>query len=202
MRLLSRTVLRELAWMDEITGTSFACFDRFPIMATVTMLYFTAAVYCEERERLGEAGDDDAFLLADHAKYRATAAHLFQKARTIPTSEAERFMIEGFTIMRAVDVTDQEVLSSIKRDLIDRESIVSHTKFGTLQAKLRTLFPTERPDGVEGGTVSAGLPAHGAPFIRQFAGGETAPEALASKPTGSALAPGASGEAQLGEVTV
>ena len=52
----------------------------------------------------------------------------------------ERFMIEGFTIMRAVDVTDQEVLSSIKRDLIDRESIVSHTKFGTLQAKLRTLF--------------------------------------------------------------
>src|SRR5438046_9069318 len=49
-------------------------------------------------------------------------------------------MIEGFTIMRAVDVTDQEVLSSIKRDLIDRESIVSHTKFGTLQAKLRTLF--------------------------------------------------------------
>src|SRR5437762_9031807 len=56
----------------------------------------------------------------------------------------ERFMIEGFTIMRAVDVTDQEVLSSIKRDLIDRESIVSHTKFGTLQAKLRTLF--RRPE--------------------------------------------------------
>jgi GAF domain-containing protein len=56
----------------------------------------------------------------------------------------ERFMIEGFTILRAVDVTDQEVLSSIKRDLIDRESIVSHAKFGTLQAKLRTLF--RRPE--------------------------------------------------------
>ena len=52
----------------------------------------------------------------------------------------ERFMVEGFTIMRAIDVTDQEVLSSIKRDLIDRESFVSRTKFVALQSKLRTLF--------------------------------------------------------------
>ena len=52
----------------------------------------------------------------------------------------ERFMIEGFTILRAIDVTDQEVLSSIKRDLIDRESIVSRAKFIDLQQKLRTLF--------------------------------------------------------------
>jgi hypothetical protein len=56
----------------------------------------------------------------------------------------DRFVIEGFTILRAVDVTDQEVLSSIKRDLIDRESIVSHAKFGALQDKLRTLF--RRPE--------------------------------------------------------
>ena len=54
------TVLRELAWMDEITGSCFSCFDRFPIMATATMLYFTAAVYCEERERNGHAGEDEA----------------------------------------------------------------------------------------------------------------------------------------------
>ena len=52
----------------------------------------------------------------------------------------ERFVIEGFVVIRAVDVTDQEVLSSIKRDLIDRESIVSHAKFEALQEKLRTLF--------------------------------------------------------------
>jgi GAF domain-containing protein len=51
-----------------------------------------------------------------------------------------RFAFEGFTVARAVDVTDQEVLSSIKRDLIDRESIVSHAKFQSLEAKLRTLF--------------------------------------------------------------
>src|SRR5205807_8485700 len=32
-----RAVLRELAWVDEITGTCFACFDRFEVLATVTM---------------------------------------------------------------------------------------------------------------------------------------------------------------------
>jgi hypothetical protein len=56
----------------------------------------------------------------------------------------DRFVVEGFTILRAVDVTDHEVLSSIRRDLIERESIVSHTKFTALQAKLRTLF--RRPE--------------------------------------------------------
>jgi GAF domain len=52
----------------------------------------------------------------------------------------DRFMFSGFTIFRAIEVTDQEVLSSLERDLIDKESIVSHTRFRTLQDKLRTLF--------------------------------------------------------------
>ena len=42
--------------------------------------------------------------------------------------------------LKAVDVTDQEVLSSLKRDLIDKESVVSSARFASLQAKLRTLF--------------------------------------------------------------
>jgi hypothetical protein len=50
----------------------------------------------------------------------------------------------GFTVFKGLDVTDQEVLSSLKRDLIDKESIVSTTRFEGLQAKLRTLF--RRPD--------------------------------------------------------
>jgi len=56
----------------------------------------------------------------------------------------ERFLFRGFTIFRAIDVTDQEVLSGIKRDLIDRESIVSPARFANLQAALRTLF--RRPE--------------------------------------------------------
>jgi FADH2 O2-dependent halogenase len=90
-----RTVIRELAWVDEITGTCFACFDRFPIMAAATMIYFTAATYCEERERKGEAGPDDAFLLADHAEFRSIADRLFTAAQTLPCSEAEWFLEEA-----------------------------------------------------------------------------------------------------------
>ena len=52
----------------------------------------------------------------------------------------EKFVLRGFVILKAVDVTDQEVISSLKRDLIDKESIVSGTAFQSLQAKLRTLF--------------------------------------------------------------
>src|SRR3984893_9024541 len=51
-----------------------------------------------------------------------------------------RFVLRGFMIGKAVDVTDQEVLSSLKRDLIDKDSIVSDSHFQGLQAKLRTFF--------------------------------------------------------------
>jgi GAF domain len=56
----------------------------------------------------------------------------------------DRFVLRGFTIFRAIEVTDQEVLSSLERDLIDKESIVSHDRFQALQDKLRTLF--RRPE--------------------------------------------------------
>src|SRR5438132_11368512 len=52
----------------------------------------------------------------------------------------ETVTLRGFMTLKAVDVTDQEVLSSLKRDLIDKESIVSSARFESLQAKLRTLF--------------------------------------------------------------
>jgi len=89
-----RTVLRELAWVDEITGTCFACFDRFPVLVSVSMLYFVAAIYCEERERAGQGSPDDAFLLTDHPEYRAVAADLFRKALGVPLSGAAAFAEE------------------------------------------------------------------------------------------------------------
>src|SRR5262249_49576127 len=52
----------------------------------------------------------------------------------------EKVTLRGFMTLKAVDVTDQHVLSSLKRDLIDKESIVSTARFESLQAKLRTLF--------------------------------------------------------------
>jgi hypothetical protein len=53
---------------------------------------------------------------------------------------ADRFVISGLAIVRAVDVTGQEVLSSLKRDLIHRESITASARFEALQDKLRVLF--------------------------------------------------------------
>ena len=52
----------------------------------------------------------------------------------------DRFVLRGVTFLKAIDVTDQEVLSALKRDLIDRESIVSPTRFAELQVRLRTLL--------------------------------------------------------------
>jgi GAF domain-containing protein len=56
----------------------------------------------------------------------------------------DRFVFRGVTVLKAVEVTDQEVLSALKRDLIDRESIVAQARFMGLQQRLRTLF--RRPD--------------------------------------------------------
>ena len=56
----------------------------------------------------------------------------------------DTFAFSGFTVLRATEVTDQEVLSAIQRDLIDKESIVSTERFQELQDKLRTLL--RRPD--------------------------------------------------------
>jgi hypothetical protein len=61
---------------------------------------------------------------------------------------------------------------------------------------------TFRPLGVEGGVVSAGTPWQGSLLIRQPVGAVTAPVVLTSKPTAAADAPGASGDAQLGEAIV
>jgi hypothetical protein len=52
----------------------------------------------------------------------------------------ERFRFRGITVFRALEVTDQEILSSIERDLIDRESVISTAAFRRLEDKLRALF--------------------------------------------------------------
>jgi len=50
---------------------------------------------------------------------------------------SDSFWFEGFGVCRAVDVTDQEVLSSLKRDLIEKESIFSVEGFQRLHDRLR-----------------------------------------------------------------
>jgi FADH2 O2-dependent halogenase len=86
-----RAVLGELAWMDEITGACFACFDRFEVLAPLTMLYFVAAHYCEERERAGHAPPDACFLLADDAGFREIGAALCRQAPHVSAADADGF---------------------------------------------------------------------------------------------------------------
>src|SRR5437867_1114917 len=78
------------------------------------------------------------------AMRRRLHGELFETAMFRELLPAVRFVFRGFTIFGAIEVTDQEVLSSLERDLIDKESIVSHTRFKALQDKLRTLF--RRPE--------------------------------------------------------
>ncbi|ETX02864.1 MAG: hypothetical protein ETSY2_34675, partial [Candidatus Entotheonella gemina] len=71
-------------------------------------------------------------------------AHLADPHELMSLLPPERFAFEGFAIINAVDVTDQEVISSLKRDLIEKESIISNARFYGLQQRMQTLF--RKPD--------------------------------------------------------
>jgi len=89
-----------------------------------------------------EAAGPAPALTADvRARLEAGSVDLDTLAALIPPGSVK---FRGFTVFRALDVTDQEVLSSLKRDLIDKESIISNARFEGLQATLRTLF--RRPE--------------------------------------------------------
>ncbi len=56
----------------------------------------------------------------------------------------EDFELCGVTLLQATDVTESEVISTLGRDMIDQESIISREGFLRLQARLRTYF--RRPE--------------------------------------------------------
>ena len=67
-------------------------------------------------------------------------AHLTDLQVWMELMPPEHFEFHGFSVIHAVDVTDQEVLSALKRDLIQKESIISDARFHRLQERLRTLL--------------------------------------------------------------
>ncbi len=68
------------------------------------------------------------------------SSHIADPAVLMELLPPEKFILQGFSTLNAIEVTDQEVLSSLKRDLIEKESIISAARFQGLQQKLRTLF--------------------------------------------------------------
>jgi hypothetical protein len=52
----------------------------------------------------------------------------------------EDYEFQGFMVMRLVDVTEQEMLSSIKYDLLKKNAVEEEESFNVIQHKLRSLF--------------------------------------------------------------
>jgi hypothetical protein len=52
----------------------------------------------------------------------------------------EDFEFHGFMIFRMIDVTEQEMLSSIKYDLLEKNAITKKGNFALIQHKLRSIF--------------------------------------------------------------
>ncbi len=55
----------------------------------------------------------------------------------------EDYEFHGFIELRLVDVTEQEMLSSIKYDLLEKNAVIRKESFGMIQQKLRSLFEIE-----------------------------------------------------------
>ncbi|MCF8039175.1 MAG: GAF domain-containing protein [Desulfohalobiaceae bacterium] len=60
----------------------------------------------------------------------------------------EQFQLRGLTLIRAIDVTESEVVSLLQQDLIDQETMTTRQGFQQIQNRLRTLF--QKPDLVAG----------------------------------------------------
>lgn len=52
----------------------------------------------------------------------------------------DRFELEGFNILHLTDVTDQEILSELKYDLLERDVLQASDRLEQIQEKLRVLF--------------------------------------------------------------
>jgi hypothetical protein len=52
----------------------------------------------------------------------------------------ENFEFQGFMILRMVDVTEQEMISSIKYDLLEKNAVTRKETFTSIQHKLRSIF--------------------------------------------------------------
>ena len=52
----------------------------------------------------------------------------------------EKFHFEGFSIMKLTDVTTEEMLSSVKYDLLKKDAVTCSSSFKAIQQKIRAIF--------------------------------------------------------------
>ncbi len=70
-------------------------------------------------------------------KIRDNAYDIEYMSKMIPP---DNFEYSGFVVMNAINITDTEILSAIKRDLLEKDTITSHIGFLKLQHKLKSLL--------------------------------------------------------------
>jgi GAF domain len=80
----------------------------------------------------------------DNDTRRRVLANLSDPWMLMTLVPPDRFVFRGFAVMTGVDVTPQEILSAIKRELIERESVVSSVSFEHLEAHLRAYLRRPR----------------------------------------------------------
>ena len=71
---------------------------------------------------------------------RTLMANLYDLDFWLGYLKPEIFVFKGFMIFELMDVTEQEMLSSIKYDLLQKDSIISETHFEKIQQKIRAMF--------------------------------------------------------------
>jgi len=83
-----RSIARVFDLLDSLFAACMKSFDRFDILVSLTMAYFAAAIFSEERIRAGLDTPDDYYLLAHDQNYRRIVAELCDAAAVAASAEA------------------------------------------------------------------------------------------------------------------
>jgi hypothetical protein len=74
------------------------------------------------------------------AEFKLLLSHLQDLDLWLKYLPPSHYAFEGFYVIQLVDVTEQETLSSIKQDLLEKEVFVAADRFEQLQEKIRIYF--------------------------------------------------------------
>ncbi len=84
-----RAVTHVFDLLDRLVAACLRSFDRFDVMVSLTMAYFAAAIYSEERIRAGHDAPTDEFLLANDRRFCEIAVDLCESAAGV--TDADEF---------------------------------------------------------------------------------------------------------------
>jgi len=109
-----RETLAEADSAALLVGALYASFDRFPLFAALSTLYFAAASYSEAARRLGRPERAGAFLCADHPEFGVALRRLCAAAIEA-RDDGERALLET-AVRRAIAPLDVAGLADAARN--------------------------------------------------------------------------------------